>query len=119
MRRPSLLILASVVTLLLSACASTPEPPPLPIPDSSPLAKVKEGMGMKQVGDLMGQPTDTKEWITGKDFIPFYFGGDTARMIWYYKGVGRVTFSDTGLMGSEGYRVKKVEYDPNETGYSR
>ena len=119
MRRTILLILACVVTVALTSCASTPEPGPPPIPASTPLAKVTEGMGVKEVGDLMGQPTDQKESITGKSFNPFHFGGDNVRMTWYYKGIGRIIFSDSGFLGAEGMRVRKVEYDPGETGYSR
>lgn len=84
-------------------------------PANSPLAKIKQGMGMKEVSDIIGQPTDTSSHITGKAFIPFYFGEDRAETVAYYKGLGRITYSSAN--GSP--RVSAVEYDPSETGYSR
>jgi hypothetical protein len=85
------------------------------VPASSPLAKVTAGMGMKEVSDLIGPPTDTSSHITGKAFIPFYFGEDRAETEAYYKGLGRIIYSSAN--GSP--RVSRVEYDPSETGYSR
>ena len=38
-------------------------------PVDSPLAKVRTGMGQREVQDLIGAPTDQKTYITGKAFI--------------------------------------------------
>ena len=38
--------------------------------------------------DLIGPPTDTSSHITGKAFIPWYFGEDRAETEAYYKGSG-------------------------------
>ena len=121
-RMTSVFVCALVMTL--SACAqqtSRPEEarptPKAAIPSNSPLAKVKEGMGMKEVQDLIGPPTDTNSHVTGKAFIPFYYGPDSAEVEAYYKGMGRIVYSAGGFSG--GARVISVEYDPNETGYSR
>jgi hypothetical protein len=113
-------ITVAVVAIVLGGCATThaPAPPPpaaQPVPADSPLAKIKPGMGMKEVTDLIGQPTDTNSHITGMAFIPFYFGEDRAQTVTYYKGLGRVIYSSAN--GSP--RVSSVEYDPNETGYTR
>ena len=43
---------------------------------NSKFTKLQIGMGMRQVTDLVGQPTDQGAYITGKAFIPFFFGGD-------------------------------------------
>jgi hypothetical protein len=62
---------------------------------------LKIGMGMKQVTDLVGQPTDQGTYITGKAFIPFYFGSDRYRYELVYKGWGRLIFAG-GSMGNLG-----------------
>jgi hypothetical protein len=112
----------SALAVILSACANravhpdeAPQPPRPSIPASSPLAKVKVGMGMKEVADLLGPPSDTSSHVTGKAFIPFYFGEDRAETVAYYRGLGRVIYS----AASSSPRVTSVEYDPSETGYSR
>ena len=46
---------------------------------NSKFTKLQMGMGMKQVTDLIGSPTDQGAYVTGKAFIPFYFGGDRYR----------------------------------------
>jgi hypothetical protein len=51
------------------------------------------GMGMRQVTDLAGQPTDQGAYITGKAWIPFYFGSDRYRHELVYKGQGRLIFA--------------------------
>ena len=86
------------------------------IPASSPLAKVKMDMPMKQVYDLIGNPTDQHTYPTGKSFMPFYFGNDAVRIEARYKGQGRVTFCGGGFYQAQ---VLRVEYDPSETGYGR
>ena len=69
------------------------KPAPANIPAGSPLAKVKMGMQRAQVYDLIGQPTSTRVFPSGKGFIPFYYGPDTVRTGAFYKGLGRVVFS--------------------------
>jgi hypothetical protein len=56
------------------------------IPADSPLAKVRVDMGQREVTDLIGPPTDVDSHITGKAFVPFYFGDDAHRMVHHYKG---------------------------------
>jgi len=90
-------------------------PPP---PPESPLAKIEPGMGSKEVTDILGPPTDTVPYVTGKAFIPFYFGEDRARVEWRYKGMGRVIFAAGGGFAG-GSSVQWVEYDPSEPGYFR
>lgn len=70
---------------------------------------------MKEVSDLIGPPTDTNSHMTGKAFIPFYYGADRAEVEAYYKGLGRVIYP--AASGSP--RVIAVQYDPTETGYTR
>jgi hypothetical protein len=102
-----------------AAPAPAAEAKRVPPPAGSPLAKVKEGMGMREVSDLLGQPSDQHSYVTGKAWIPYYYGDDMARIQWHYKGMGRVIFSGGGPYGQEGGKVQWVEYDPAESGYRR
>ncbi|HSD36195.1 MAG TPA: hypothetical protein VLC92_01735 [Rhodocyclaceae bacterium] len=72
-----------------------------PAPGSK-FGKLKIGMSMKQVADLIGQPSDQGAYVTGKAFIPFYFGGDRHRYEAVYKNTGRLIFAggDIGDWGS-------------------
>ena len=98
--------------------APAPAAPAQAPPAGSPLAKVQIGMGMNEIRDLIGGPTDTHTSVTGKAFIPYYQGDDQARVQWHYKGQGRVIFSAGGGWGQR-TGVARVEYDPSETGYYR
>jgi len=75
-------------------------------------------MSMKEVYDLIGVPTDTKTYSTGKAWIPFYFGRDMARTEALYKGEGKITFTGVGV-GGVALKVYRIIYDPNEYGYVR
>ncbi len=88
------------------------------IPESSPFSKIEIGMSSKQVVDLIGPPTDQNSYMTGKAWIPFYFGSDQYRTEFRYKGMGVITFA-----GSSGFstasKVYRVIYNPKEAGYVR
>lgn len=60
---------------------------------NSRFTKLTIGMGMRQATDLAGQPTDQGAYITGKAWIPFYFGSDRYRHEMVYKGQGRLIFA--------------------------
>lgn len=64
-----------------------------PAPDSK-FSQLKIGMTLEQVKKLIGQPNHTDSRITGKQYQPFYFGGDTQRVEAFYKNEGRLTFSN-------------------------
>src|SRR3546814_5369782 len=64
----------------------------IPAPDSK-FTELKIGMPMKQVTDLIGEPTDQGAYVTGKAFIPFFFGGDKYRYEMAYTGQGRLVFA--------------------------
>jgi len=113
--------------MLLVGCASTNKTPDasstLPesriegnAPADSPFAQIKLGMSQGQVHSILGQPTDSKVYQTGKMWIPFYFGGDTHRTEELYKGVGRITYTGMG-MGGVNLKVFKAIYDPSEDGF--
>lgn len=79
-------------------------------PQDSPFAQVRMGMPRAQVDDLIGLPTSTRVFPSGKGFIPFYYGPDTMRTAASYKGLGRIVFT-----GDQA--VVEIEYDPTEDGY--
>ena len=83
-----------------------------PIPASSPLAKVKVGMSDTEVRKILGEPDNSNNYISGKAFIPFYYGGDTSRSDYMYSGKGRVVFSRNQWSGK--LKVIRVIYNPDE-----
>ena len=121
-------ILTILVTLMFfTGCASTNKNPDasstLPesriegnIPANAPFAKIKVGMSQGQVHSILGQPTDSKVYQTGKMWIPFYFGSDTHRTEELYKGMGRITYTGMGI-GGVNLTVFKAIYDPSEDGF--
>lgn len=82
-----------------------------PIPAGHAFGKVTEGMTESDVRKILGEPTSTKDYMTGKAWIPWYFGSDTSRQEWTYKGKGLITFSRNRYSG--GLKVIKVTYDPS------
>jgi hypothetical protein len=65
--------------------------------------QLKIGMGMRQVIDIVGPPTDHGAYITGKSFIAFYFGSDRSRFELIYRSQGRLIFAG-GSMGNHKLR---------------
>lgn len=87
-----------------------------PAPAGTSLSKVRLGMTRKEVRGVLGEPDDENSYMTGKAFIPFYFGNDVRRTSWYYKGVGRVIFADGNVFGGAAGEVVRIDYDPSERG---
>jgi len=86
----------------------------IPAPDSK-FTELKIGMPMKQVTDLIGEPTDQGAYVTGKAFIPFFFGGDKYRYEMAYKGQGRLVFAGKS-MGTGGNLIWII-HNKNDSGY--
>jgi hypothetical protein len=87
-----------------------------PAPNSK-FTKLQIGMPVRQVTDLAGPPTDQGAYITGKAWIPFYFGADRHRFEMTYKGQGRLIFAGGGMGDfSSGYLIWII-HNPNEPGY--
>jgi len=83
------------------------------VPSDSPLQKVTLGMSESEVTAILGPQTWSDSHITGKQFRPFnYSGKDTTRIVYHWKGLGRVEFSN----GSWGQRngAIKCYHDLNE-----
>ena len=83
---------------------------------NSKFTRLKIGMPQQQVIDLIGQPTDQGAYVTGKAFIPFYFGSDKTRWEMVYKGQGRLIFSNQSGFGT-GYYLTWVIHNASEGGY--
>lgn len=85
-----------------------------PAPDSK-FAQLKIGMTLKQVENLVGPPNNTDSRITGKQYQPFYFGGDTQRTEAFYKGEGQLTFSNIRPDSAPDTLIR-ILVNPNATG---
>lgn len=83
---------------------------------NSRFTKLKIGMAEKEVKDLLGNPTDEGQYVTGKAFIPFYFGSDRIRWEMAYKGEGRLIFAQQGL-GSSAVNLIWIIHNANDRGY--
>jgi hypothetical protein len=96
-----------------SAAAAKP-PKGVAPPAGTKLAKVAVGMKPEQVKEIMGDPTSETTYMTGKMWIPWYFG-PTHQTDWKYKGVGRVVFVNNRWSGRT-QSVTRIDYDPAEAG---
>ena len=66
-----------------------------------------------QVRNILGDPDNANAYVTGKAWIPFYYGTDTTRTDWMYKGMGRVVYSRNQYSGA--LKVIRIIYNPKET----
>jgi outer membrane protein assembly factor BamE (lipoprotein component of BamABCDE complex) len=115
--------MAIILSVILAGCASSGGQAANggiigDIPEDSKFAKIEIGMPEAQVYDLIGYPTDTTAYITGKSFIPFYYGSDAARTEAIYKDEGRITFTGGTGFGARTFQVYRIVYDPTEDGYA-
>ena len=85
----------------------------------SRFTQLQIGMPMRQVTDLVGAPTDQGAYVTGKAFIPFYYGGDRYRHELVYKNQGRLIFAGgNGWRGGGGSgNLLWIIHNPAEGGY--
>jgi hypothetical protein len=94
-----------------NANTSDAQPAPKPIPKGHIFQKITAGMSENDVRKILGEPSDRRDYVTGKAFIPYYYGSDTSRSDWIYKGKGHIVFSRNRWNGS--LSVIEVLYDPN------
>jgi hypothetical protein len=87
-----------------------------PAPGSK-FTQLKIGMPMKMVTDIVGQPTDQGAHITGKAWIPFYFGSDKYRYELVYKGQGRLLFAGPAGFSYGTGNLIWIIHSANEQGY--
>jgi hypothetical protein len=84
---------------------------------NSKFKSLQIGMSMKQSTDLAGQPTDQGAYMTGKAWIPFYFGSDRHRYEMVYKGQGRLVFAGGSLGDYTGGNLIMIIHNDKEGGY--
>ena len=84
---------------------------------NSRFSRLQIGMSARQVTDLAGPPTDQGAYVTGKAFIPFYFGSDRHRYEMTYKGQGRLVFAGGGMGDYSSGNLIWIIHNPNESGY--
>ncbi len=109
-------ILAMLAMLTALACASEPgegkESPYSDPPTGHEFTKDELNMNDIDVRRILGDPEHSNAYITGKAWIPYYYGPDTARSDWMYTGEGRVVFSRNRYSGA--LKVIRILYNPNE-----
>jgi hypothetical protein len=86
----------------------------IPLPDSK-FGRLEIGMTLKQVENLIGRPDKTDSRITGKQYQPLYYGGDTLRTEAFYKDEGQLTFSNINPDSAADTLIRIMVY-PNTTG---
>jgi len=86
-----------------------------PAPNSK-FTQLKIGMSRAQVLDIVGQPNDQGAYITGRAFIPFFFGADRYRHELAYKGQGRLIFAGSGGFDSNAHLIWII-HNATDTGY--
>jgi hypothetical protein len=87
-----------------------------PAPGSK-FTRLQIGMPLKQVTDLVGQPSDQGAYITGKAFIPFFFGSDTHRQELVFKNQGRLIFAGGGMGDMSGANLIWIIHNASEPAY--
>ena len=101
------------------AAAKAEKPQAVQAPTGSKLAKIKPGMKSDEVEALLGRPDDEASHETGQRWMPYNMGSDVRRMIWTYKGLGRVNFRTDNAFKGGRYIVDHTEYDPSEDGRAK
>ena len=86
-----------------------------PAPGSK-FTRLQIGMSAKQALDLVGQPTDQGAYVTGRAWIPFYFGADRYRYEMAYKGQGRLIFAGSSGFDSNAHLIWII-HAAGDTGY--
>ncbi|MGH8706607.1 MAG: hypothetical protein ACREVD_00905 [Burkholderiales bacterium] len=82
----------------------------------SRFGKLQIGMPMQQVVNLLGQPTDQGAYMTGKAWIPFYFGSDRHRYEMVYKNQGRLIFAGGSIGDYTGGNLIWIIHNAAEPG---
>lgn len=122
----SKLFFVIITATLVVACSSTPSSQPIEIdteqkqaeqtkdllpPSNSKFSKIEKGMVDSDVRKILGEPTSSNNYQTGKAWVPFYYGPDTHRTDYIYSGVGRVVFSRNRYSGN--LKVINTIYNPS------
>ncbi|MBC8057225.1 MAG: hypothetical protein H7Y61_11675 [Rhizobiales bacterium] len=80
---------------------------------SSKFAKLKIGMDMSEVQEILGRSPDrSHSYESGKRWIPFYFGNDARRLQALYRGEGCLIFTGGNVWGGAGGDLVQIAADP-------
>lgn len=83
---------------------------------NSKFTALQIGMSQGEVESKIGQGSDMRTYMTGKAWIPFYFGTDGHRFEIFYKGQGSLIYTGGGVGGGRGVLVG-INHDATEDGY--
>lgn len=81
------------------------------IPANSKWARLQIGMQQHEVERILGVTPNIRAYVTGKAFIPFYYGTDSHRYEAVYAGQGSVAYTGGGMGGGQGV-LMMINYDP-------
>ena len=81
------------------------------IPPGSKWARLQIGMHQSEVERILGVTPNIRGYVTGKAFIPFYFGSDSHRYEAVYAGQGSVAYTGGGVGGGQGI-LMMINFDP-------
>jgi hypothetical protein len=82
----------------------------------SKFSNLKIGMSRAEVYSIVGNPTDQGAYVTGKAWIPFYFGSDRYRYEAAYKGMGRLIFAGSAGFDSNTHLIWVI-HNKNDSGF--
>ncbi len=78
--------------------------------------QLKIGMSRAQAQSIVGNPTDQGAYVTGKAWIPWYFGSDRYRHEFAYKGMGRLIFAGSGGFDTNAHLIWII-HNKNDSGF--
>lgn len=82
----------------------------------SKFTQLQIGMSRAEVLSIAGQPTDQGAYVTGKAWIPWYFGSDRYRHELAYKGMGRLIFAGSGGFDTNAHLIWII-HNRNDSGF--
>lgn len=77
----------------------------------SRFARLRIGMTVREVVDMLGEPDNMHRYETGKRWLPFYYGADVQRVQYRYKGEGCLTFTGGNQWASGRQQLIRMEID--------
>jgi hypothetical protein len=86
-----------------------------PAPGSK-FTRLQIGMSRQQALDIAGPPTDQGAYVTGKAWIPFFWGSDRYRHELAYKGQGRLIFAGSSGFDGNAHLIWII-HNARDTGY--
>lgn len=85
-----------------------------PAPGSA-FSRLQIGMSIEQARALLGAPSYQGAYVTGKVWIPFFFGSDRHRFELVYAGQGRLLFAGGTLTDPSRSNLIMVVHNANES----